>query len=150
MQAYALAHQGDARRGEDLFFDPNGIGCARCHAAGGRGTARIGPDLTGLALKFDRAEIIRSILEPSSRIATGYQPVVLATTGGTVLSGILRAETDAELELITSDLKPLRVPKSDIDVRRAGAVSLMPAGLADRLTPTEFTDLIAYLQSLKN
>ena len=61
----------DARRrpkkaGEALFFDAKGIGCVKCHAAGGKGTANVGPDLTGLALKYDKAEIIRSVLEPST------------------------------------------------------------------------------------
>ena len=59
-----------------------GVGCVKCHAAAGRGTANVGPDLTGLGLKYDKAEIIRSVLDPSDRLATGYQPVVVATAWG--------------------------------------------------------------------
>ncbi len=62
----------------------------KCHAANGRGTANVGPDLTGLALKYDKAEIIRSVLEPSNRLATGYQPVLLALAGGKVVTGLVR------------------------------------------------------------
>ena len=105
LRRFAMAHEGDARRGEAIFFDPRGIGCGRCHSAGGRGTATIGPDLTGLALQYDRAELIRSVLEPSSRIADGYQPVVVATHDGRVLSGVVRAETDGAIELIDADAK---------------------------------------------
>ena len=100
-----------------------GIGCVRCHSAGGRGTATIGPDLTGLASKYDRAELIRSVLEPSSRIATGYQPVIVATRDGKVLTGVVRAETDDRLELADAEAKITRIPKRDIEVRRAGPVS---------------------------
>ncbi|MBV8557877.1 MAG: HEAT repeat domain-containing protein, partial [Planctomycetaceae bacterium] len=39
LQAFALAHQGDPRKGEEIFFDVKGVGCVKCHAAGGRGTA---------------------------------------------------------------------------------------------------------------
>jgi putative heme-binding domain-containing protein len=148
LRRYALEHPGDAKNGEAIFFDPKGVGCVRCHAAGGRGTARIGPDLTGLALKYDKAEIIRSVLEPSNRIANGYLCVVVAKADGTVLSGMLRAETESYLDLIGTDLKPVRVAKSDIDVRRVGETSLMPAGLVDSLTKHEFADLIAYLARL--
>ncbi|HZW31764.1 MAG TPA: c-type cytochrome, partial [Isosphaeraceae bacterium] len=148
LRDYALTHPGDAKKGESLFFDPGGAGCARCHAAGGRGTARIGPDLTGLALKYDKAEIIRSVLEPSNRIANGYFSVVVARANGTVLTGLLRAETNAYLDLIGTDLAPIRVAKSEIEVRRVSETSLMPTGLVDSMTKPEFADLIAYLTGL--
>ena len=148
LRDHALGHYGDPNRGEALFFDPRGVGCVRCHAAAGRGTARIGPDLTGLALKYDRAEIIRSVLEPSSRITNGYLSVVIAKADGTVLSGLLRAEAETYVDLIRSDLTPIRVPKSEIDARRVGESSMMPAGLVDSMTKREFADLIAYLTGL--
>ena len=148
LRAFGLSHGGDPKRGEALFFDAKGIGCGKCHSAGGRGNARIGPDLTGLALKYDKAEIIRSVLEPSSRIVNGYQPVVLCKTDGTVLTGLIRGETETYLDLVDPNLQPIQVQKSDIDERRLGEYSLMPAGLVELLTPSEFADLIAYLQSL--
>ncbi len=148
LRDFALAHAGDSRRGETLFFAPNGIGCARCHSAAGKGGATVGPDLAGLAQKYDRAEIIRSVLEPSSRIVSGYQPLVLALANGTVVSGLLRGETDSHVDLIGPDLSVLRIKTSDIEERRASDVSMMPAGLADPLTPLEFADLIAFLTSI--
>ena len=86
----------------------------------GRGGSTIGPDLTGLAAKYDRAEVIRSILEPSHRIATGYQPVIVATRDGKVATGVVRSETDTTLELADSEAKITKIPKSDIEVRRVG------------------------------
>ena len=120
LRRFAMQHDGDPRRGEERFFDPGGIGCGRCHSAGGRGTATVGPDLTGLALKYDRAELIRSVLEPSSRIAVGYQPVIVATHDGRVLTGVVRAETDDAIELADAEAKTTRIPKRDIEVRRTG------------------------------
>ena len=148
-RAFAADHDGDPRRGESIFFDVKGIGCARCHAAAGRGKADLGPDLTGLAAKYDRAELIRSVLEPSARIATGFQPVLVSTTDGKVFSGLVRSESDALLELVDADGKATKITKPAIEERRIGDVSLMPAGLVEPLNPQEFADLIAYLQSLK-
>ena len=149
LRAFALSHSGDARNGETLFLDPKGVGCVRCHSVGDPTRAQLGPDLTGLAAKYDKAEIVRSVLEPSSRIATGYQPLVVARRDGTVATGLLRQETDDHLELIDADGKTIRVPAREIESRKVGDVSMMPAGLADALSPVEFADLISYLMSLK-
>jgi putative heme-binding domain-containing protein len=149
LRRVALQHNGDPRQGEEIFFDPKRVGCFRCHSAGGRGTSTIGPDLTGLALKYDRAELIRSVLEPSSRIATGYRPAIVATRDGKVLTGVVRAETGDWLELADSDAKVTRIARGDIAERRLGDVSTMPARMIESLSPTEFSDLISFLASLR-
>jgi putative heme-binding domain-containing protein len=149
LRAFALGNSGDPRKGEEIFFESRGVGCAKCHAAGGRGSSTIGPDLTGLALKYDKAEIIRSILEPSNRIATGYQPVVVARKNGTVISGVVRSETDTSLELADAEAKVVRIPKSEIEERRTGDVSIMPGGLTDTLASVDLADLVAYMLTLK-
>ena len=149
LRAFALSHQGDARNGEAIFFDARGVGCARCHAVGAKGTSNVGPDLTGLAAKYDKAEIVRSVLEPSNRIATGYQPVLIARHDGTVATGLLRAESETHLDLVDAEARPFRVAKSEIDQRKIGEVSMMPAGMVDALSPVEFSDLITYLAGLK-
>ncbi len=146
LRSFAMSHEGDTRRGEQLFFDEKGIGCVKCHAVSGRGASTVGPDLAGLSLKYDKAELIRSVLEPSNRIATGYQPVLLVTKDGKVRNGLLKAETDASIELVDAEAKVTRVSKGDIDDRKIGDVSIMPAGLVDSLSVVEFSDLISYLQ----
>ncbi len=149
LRRVALRHEGDPRRGAQLFFDPRGIGCARCHAAGGRGSSTIGPDLSGLAAKYDRSELIRSVLEPSSRIATGYQPAIVATRDGKVFNGVVRAETADWIEVADSEARIARIAKRDITERRLGDVSIMPTQSVQSLSPAEFSDLISFLASLK-
>ncbi len=149
LRRYAMETAGDPRKGERLFFDVNGAGCVQCHAVGARGTSTIGPNLAGLALTYDRAELIRSVLEPSSRIAPGHQSVVLATRAGKVMTGLIRADTDQEVVLADSEAKITRIPKAEIAQRRSSDVSIMPARAAQSLTPQEFADLIGYLASLK-
>ena len=149
LSRFALEHPGNPKRGEAIFFDPKGLGCARCHTVAGRGTAAIGPDLTGLAAKYDRAEVIRSVLDPSNRIAIGYQPVIVSTRDGRVETGVVRAESDTALDLADGDAKITRIPKSDIELRRVGNISVMPAKLVETLTPADFADLISFLMSLR-
>ena len=150
LRAFALSHQGDPVNGERLFFESKGIGCSGCHTVGGQGTANVGPDLTGLAAKYQKSEIIRSVLEPSNRLATGFQPLLISRHDGTVVTGLLRAETDDSVELTDAHGKPILIRKVEIDQRKVSESSLMPAGLVDSLAPVEFADLIAYLNSLKS
>ena len=89
------------------------------------------------------------MLEPSSRIKNGYRPLVIALSDGTVATGVLRSESEDHLELIDSGLRPLRFAKADVVECRLGDTSPMPAGLVDGLTPGEFADLIAFLESLR-
>ena len=148
LRAFALKNDGDPARGEEIFFDAKGIGCAKCHSAAGRGTANVGPDLTGFALKYDKTEIVRSVLEPSNRLATGYQPLLLAFKNGQVLTGLRTRDRRSH----RSDRRRRQDhPRLEVGDRRARVsdVSLMPTGLVDTLTTQEFADLIAYLQSLK-
>ena len=49
--------------GKKLFFDAQGIGCAKCHAVDKEGMANIGPNLLGVGGKYPKDELIRSVLE---------------------------------------------------------------------------------------
>ncbi|MFK5922496.1 MAG: HEAT repeat domain-containing protein [Verrucomicrobiota bacterium] len=148
LRKWALAHPGNAAKGKKLFFEDKRTACLACHAVQGKG-GRIGPDLAGFGAKYDRAEAVRSILEPSQRLATGYSLVLISTKSGEVKSGLLRNETATALELVDPAGKVSSIPKSSIDERRVSAVSLMPPSLAMALSKEEFSDLVEFLVSLK-
>ena len=93
---YAREHPGDPARGRQLFFDLKGAGCARCHRSRGEG-GDIGPDLSDVGGKYERALLIESVLDPSRQIVEGYRPTVVATADGRIVSGIVKAESDKEL-----------------------------------------------------
>ena len=152
LRAFALKRSGDPRNGELIFHESaGGVGCIRCHSVSGRSATSpgLGPDLSGLALKYDKAEIIRSVLDPSDRIAVGFAATMVALHDGTTATGVIKGETGKQIQLLTSDGKTLNIAAEQISERRTGEVSIMPAGLADGLKPVEFADLIAYLMSLK-
>jgi putative membrane-bound dehydrogenase-like protein len=148
-RAFAMKEKGHPARGEALFADPKGLACVKCHAVSGRG-GTVGPDLAGIGARYGRDELITSVLYPSAKIFSGYEPVVVATADGRVLTGIVKADGDDALEIQDADANRVKIPKADIDDRKVSDVSLMPTGLAEGLSKQDFADLIAYLESLKD
>ena len=148
-RAAALKGQGKADRGKALFSDLKGVACLKCHAVAGQG-GTVGPELGGVGIKYPREELIASVLYPSQRISSGYEPVVLATADGRTLTGIIKSESPEAIEIEDAEAKRIKVAKDDLDARKASDVSLMPNGLAEGLSPADFADLIAYLETLKD
>jgi len=147
---FARSHPGDPQAGERLFFSPAGPGCHRCHSVAGKGDGRFGPDLAGIASIYDQAELIRSVLEPSSRVAAAYRTTIAATRSGAVHQGLARPGDPAELVLVEPNLQITRIPRAEILSQRTSNQSFMPSGLIDSLSPVEFADLIAFLSTLKS
>ena len=152
LEAYrtvALKGQGSAGRGRQLFSDLKGLACVKCHAVGKDGGV-VGPELSTVGAKYPRDELIASVLYPSAKISSGFEPTTFALVDGRVVTGIVRNETDAAIEIQDSEAKLVRLAKDQIDERKRSDVSLMPTGLAKGLSPRDFADLIAYLETLKN
>jgi putative heme-binding domain-containing protein len=146
---FAGSRRGDADRGRALFADLKRLACARCHRARGQG-GDIGPDLSDIGGKFDRGLLVESILEPSRQIVEGYRTTTIATKDGRVLTGIARDESPAGLLIVDADGKRIALRADEIENRRFADTSLMPSGLAAGISPAEFTDLIAYLETLRS
>ena len=141
----ALKSDGDAKRGQAVFFDVEKSRCLQCHRFGVDG-GPIGPDLTGVGRRFSRIHLIESILEPGRTIAAGYDTLaVVLADGGGVVTGVKIAESDSELTLGDSDGRSHIVPKSRIERRLIQSASTMPQGLERQLSDQEFIDLIAFL-----
>jgi putative heme-binding domain-containing protein len=145
---FAWSTRGDAARGLALFVDRARLACARCHRVRGEG-GEVGPDLSDVGGKLPRDVLIESVLEPSRQMVEGYRTAVVATADGRVLTGIIRQESDSELTLIDTEGRRHVVRKTEIEERALSDASIMPAGLASRVSREEFADLIAYLESLR-
>ncbi|MDB5302665.1 MAG: putative rane-bound dehydrogenase, partial [Phycisphaerales bacterium] len=146
--AYAMAHEGDAAKGAAIFRNAAGVGCVKCHKIGNDG-GNVGPELGSVGAKYNRAQLIESVLYPSKLIAAGYEQTLIRTKDGNVQAGVIRGETDAEVTLFDSSANKIVVRKADIAVRKTSNISVMPEGLQAGLTQPQFADLIAYLQTLK-
>jgi putative heme-binding domain-containing protein len=145
---HGLKNKGNAERGKTLFFDTKGVGCVKCHAVGEEGS-KIGPNLAGIGAKYPREELVRSILEPSARVAESFQMTVVLTADGRVVQGLVKTDTPDSLELIDAEGKTITLATDDIEERKQSSLSLMPNGLKDGLTLEDFADIVAYLESLR-
>ena len=145
---FALKHEGDVRRGRQLFLAEDRTACARCHTVDGRG-GRAGPDLFAVGDTFPRADLIEAILHPSATIAVGYGATSVETKSGETFYGVIKQATEAEIALMGVDGKLVHIPVRDIKEQHGSPVSLMPENLHAALALQEFTDLIEYLVTLK-
>jgi putative membrane-bound dehydrogenase-like protein len=148
-KAAAMKGQGKPDKGKALFSDLKGLACSKCHVVGGEGGA-IGPELSGIAARYPREELITSILYPSARIFSGYETVVVATTDGRVLTGLVKTDNADGIEIQDAEGKKVQIPKAEVEDRKNSDVSLMPNGIVEGITPQDFADLIAYLETLKD
>ncbi len=143
-----LDHVGHGRnfaQGQDAVFATQ---CLMCHRMGDEGGS-VGPDLTAIASRFSRHDILESILEPSKVISEQYANTDLVLNNGTTATGRVVSETDDKLVIRPSMLAPgtQEIKKSDIKSREVSKISPMPPGLLSMLTKQEILDLLAYLEA---
>jgi putative membrane-bound dehydrogenase-like protein len=138
---------GDVRRGQAVFNSPKAA-CSSCHAIGYLG-GKVGPDLTRIGQVRSERDLLESIAFPSASFVRSYEPVVVATRGGKVYSGVLKKDAPDEVVLATGATEEARVARDDIEEMRPGPVSVMPAGLDQQLTPRELADLVAFLKACR-
>jgi quinoprotein glucose dehydrogenase len=134
---------GDARRGRRIFFERTEAQCQRCHKINGQG-GEVGPVLSDVGAKRDRTYLLRSIVAPDAEIAEGFETLVVATSDGQVLTGIVKEDSEDSITLMDAEGKVTSVAKADIDESRRG-VSAMPADLIKTLSRRDLRDLIEYL-----
>lgn len=139
-------HGGDAQRGRRLFMTHLTGQCVRCHKVAGEG-GTAGPDLSQIAAKNTREQLLQSLIDPNARIAPGFGSVTLALVDGRVLGGTLAGEDDTKLVLVTPQGERLTIAKDTIDARSPAQSPMPPQGKT--LTLRELRDLVEYLAGLK-
>lgn len=144
---HAMTHGGNLVRGKALFTGKRAL-CSQCHSTDGSGDMA-GPDLAAAGDKFSRADLIQSVMDPSANIMAGFSLSIVKTKGGETLSGIVKKSSDTGLVLAGAGELRYRVAKTEIKEQSTSPVSMMPPGLHATLSRDEFTDLIAYLENLK-
>ncbi len=136
---------GDPGRGSRVFRTQTYL-CASCHSVDGQGS-EFGPNLSGLAQSVERSAIVRSILDPSESFSPDYQAWEIEMKDGRTHQGVqIDHQSRGDIVLFTLDAREnVRFKAAEIADYRASPFSLMPAGLANLMTVSEFRDLIAYL-----
>lgn len=140
--------QGDPEKGKELFFDLNShAGCAKCHTVAGQG-GHVGPELTNVAGTRPLSYIMESIMSPSAVIASGFEPILIKTKEGQLISGVKKGEDETSIEVGLSTGEISKIPKADIDKSKMGEKSIMPGNFREILTVEEFYNVVAFLQTL--
>ena len=119
--------------------------CFKCHRVDERGEA-MGPDLTTLAGRMQKRQIVESLLFPSQEIRDEYVTKKVLTLDGKVYAGVTET-TPTGLAVLQADGTKIVVPKDDIDEVLPSRVSSMPSGLLNTLMLEEIADLFAFFQS---
>jgi|694.fasta_scaffold00321_44 putative heme-binding domain-containing protein len=144
-----LSQVGEGRnfaRGKEVYFQAQ---CSACHRFGDRGGA-IGPDLTAVATRFKRQDLLESAIEPSKVLSEQYMNTAILTKDGDTIVGRITEETPEKIVIRPNPLaeQTILVLKSDVEERSQSKVSPMPAGLLDTFSREDVLDLLAYIESL--
>ena len=89
-----LAQKGDAARGKTVF---GGV-CVACHRAEGAGLD-YGPDLTHIATKWKRADMLEQIVAPSKIIDPQWEPATVELKDGGSRIGFIAGRNEAGVTL---------------------------------------------------
>ena len=95
--------------------------------------------------KFE--QLLADIIQPNRAIDNNYLGYTVRQLDGTVLTGILTAETASSITLRQQGGKDAVVPRSEIDELRSSGQSLMPEGLERNIPPADMADLLAFIKN---
>jgi len=144
----AGATGGDPRSGRRVFFSRQS-GCSQCHLVHGRG-AVLGPDLSEIGRGHSRAQLMRSVLDPSAEMAPEYQAYAVDTTDDESYTGLQgHFMAGGAIQLLQMDGRTITIPGKKVASYRPLQTSLMPEGLEHGMSAEDFRDLIAFLESLR-
>jgi len=139
-----VGKQGNPLKGA-LIFAGKGQ-CAKCHRFGPAGET-IGPDLTTVSRRFQKREVLESVLFPSQIISDQYASQTIVTKKGLTHFGIVQSLSDGRYIVLQSDGTKVGLRDDEIEEATITPRSAMPEGLFNQLTLEEIADLFAYLYS---
>jgi putative heme-binding domain-containing protein len=141
---YLTGEQADpvASRGADVFVKAQ---CAKCHRFDGQGES-LGPDLTTIANRFTRKELVESIVHPAHIISSQYVSKTIRTTDGRQLTGLVLPGAGGEMIVVLPSAERVAIAPTHVEAIKPSKLSAMPDGLLDPLSLEEVADLMAYLQ----
>lgn len=93
---------GDAKRGENIFWNHPVAACKNCHMLKGQGST-VGPALDGVAARKDQTYLIQSLLEPNAKLAEGFEK--LGVSPMPPMGLILKSQELADVEAFILTLK---------------------------------------------
>lgn len=139
----------DFQNGRKMYFATL---CIMCHRFNGEG-GDVGPDLTGVANRFSKRDLLESILEPSKTISDQYESNIITLNDNSQVVGRIVYSDKNIYKVSANPFDPealVEVKRADVKKVEPSSVSLMPPGLITPLNEQELKDLMAYLLSRGN
>lgn len=118
--------------------------CQQCHKLFGTG-ASIGPELTG-SNRANLDYLLSNVVDPSAVMAKDYQPAVIVTESGRIITGIIKKEDKNAVTVATAN-ETVIIPRDEIDEMSLSDKSMMPDNLWKQLSRIEVRSLVKYLAS---
>jgi putative heme-binding domain-containing protein len=137
---------GSAEEGRKIFEKAV---CSKCHRVDQIGQS-IGPDLTTLASRFKRKDILEAIIYPSRTLTDQYKSYLIATKDGRVITAMKAPDDGDNYVLLLSDASTIKLAKQDVEEMVEGKQSVMPDGLLNEFELRQIADLFAFLESGKS
>lgn len=137
--------KGDPKKGEVLFTKQ---GCIACHTTSSNEAPK-GPYMGQVGAVLSRDQIAESILKPNASISQGFATVSVLTKDNKSMVGFVTSESADKIEMrdIAGQAHSFKV--SNIKSRTELKISMMPQGLANSLSISEFASLVSFLASKK-
>jgi putative membrane-bound dehydrogenase-like protein len=119
--------------------------CAICHKLFGEGNS-VGPDLTSADRK-NVDSLLANIVTPSAYIRPEFVSFSAGLKDDSVIDGLMVKSTPSAITLLDRNNTRHLLAREQIRELRESAMSLMPEGLLEALSPRQVIDLFAYLQA---
>jgi len=139
--ADAAKAKGDATRGHQIFATV----CIACHRIKGEGVD-VAPDITDVRIK-EKEALLSDILDPNRMVEARWMAYQIDTKDGRALTGLIAAETGAEVTLKSAGGYTEVIARSNIKEMKCLDISLMPTGLEGGINKEQMADLLAFLKS---
>ncbi len=131
---------GNPQTGAKMFSTAQ---CIKCHRFNGIGESA-GPDLTTLGQRFQRKEVLESIVYPSHVVSDQYASY-LVMANGRASTGLLTRHPNGSVTVLQSDGSKTTIAADEIEEIELTKESTMPAGLLNPLTLEQVADLFTFL-----
>ena len=119
--------------------------CSKCHRFGDHGKD-YGPDLTTIANRFTRRDMLEATLWPSRTISDQYTAWRIETEDD-VYSAMILEEDEENVTVLIPDLeRPVTLERANIVDMRESEISIMPEGLLDAFEMRQTAGLFRLLE----
>lgn len=140
---HAQQNPGNSENGKQLFAQQ----CMICHQVAGQG-GQLAPNLDGIGHR-GLERLAEDILDPNRNVDILFRMVTVIKKDGSAVTGFIRNEEPNQLILADPTGLEIILPKPEIAKTEHSVLSLMPPAFGQILTDTQFSDLAAWLLTLR-